>query len=447
MANSYFICSNCGYKSSKWLGRCPECSSWNSLIEEYESKDNVKKKLSSGSSPVPLNNIKTDTYERINTNISEFDRVLGGLIKGQTVFIGGEPGIGKSTLLLTIADNIANNKNINKIYFINGEESETQIKERASRLGINNSKIHLLNETEINSLETILAKEKPEMIIIDSIQTVYSSDINSPSGSISQIKETTSALVRIAKTLDIIMIIIGHIIKSGDFAGPKMIEHIVDTVISLEIDFKGFYRILRCRKNRFASINEIGIFIMNEKGLIGVKETDSIFRQIHEGEVSGISIYPLVEGNRIIPIEIQALVSRSQFNFPKRTTDGLDLNRLFMLVAIMEKKLKLSLNTYDIYLNITSGFDIKNPSADLAVIFAIYSSLKDIPYPEDIAITGEVGLTGEVRPSSETEKIIQDIGRHSFKRLIIPYQNTLKANNKIELIPVKNIEEAIKIAF
>ncbi len=451
MKKVLFLCANCGYQSSKWLGKCPECDSWNTFIEE--EIDTTRSKKSTGDdfseskkTPVVLlSDIKKDEKERSYSGITEFDRVVGGIVPGQTILLSGEPGIGKSTLIIEAAGQLAKQ---NKVYYINGEESNSQIKLRAARLEIESENLFLYSENNIHSIVNKLKKDKPSFVFVDSIQTVFSPDYDSLPGSIVQMRETAYQLVTLCKEINISLVIVGHVTKSGSIAGPKVIEHIVDTVLFLEMDNRGYYRILRSMKNRFFSTEELGFFTMEENGLKSIENVTEAFLYEHNTSVSGISFFPLAEGNRVIPVEIQALTAPSQFNYPKRTSDGMDVNRLFMLIAIMEKNLKINLSHFDIYLNITNGLKIQDPGLDLAVISAIYSSYKDLPSSLDIMLCGEVGLTGEVRPVMKIEKRITESTRTGFKKIIIPYQaNKLKKSEVFSIMPVKNINECISLLF
>ncbi len=446
MKKSLFLCFNCGYQSSKWLGRCPECSSWNSFTEEAVSNkssghiDKVPKKTA-----IPLSKIKSDEKERYFTGIDELDRVLGGIIPGQAILISGEPGIGKSTLILEAANNLAGQ---GKVFYINGEESNSQIKLRASRLGADNCEVLLFPENDIDEIINALRKEAPKFVFVDSIQTVFSASFESLPGSIVQMRESAYALVKLSKEMDFALFIVGHVTKSGIIAGPKILEHIVDTVLFLEMDGRCYYRILHCNKNRFFSTDEIGFFTMEETGLKSIGNVSEAFLYGHEGQVTGISFFPMAEGNRVIPVEIQALTSPSQFNYPKRTSDGMDPGRLYMLIAVMEKNLKISLSNHDVYLNVTNGLHIQDPALDLPVVAAVYSSLKGLTSALDIMACGEVGLTGEVRPVIKIDKRIAESSRNVFNKMIVPYQaGKLKRPEGFTLYPVKNISECISLMF
>ncbi len=450
MKKILFICSNCGYRSAKWLGKCPECGTWNSFVEE-ELKDPAKHPRgasSSGSKRAEITGISAidgEEKDRYNAGISEFDRVTGGLIPGQTILLSGEPGIGKSTMILEVAGNLARH---GRVLYVNGEESNSQVKQRAVRTGIGPGDIFLYPENDIDNVTDAIKKENPRFVFIDSIQTVYSPSFESLPGSIVQMRETASVLVKLCKEMDIVLFIVGHVTKSGVIAGPKVLEHIVDTVLFLEMDGRGYYRILRSNKNRFFSTDEIGFFTMEENGLKSIGNVTEAFLYEHEEPVSGISFFPMAEGNRVIPVEIQALTAPSEFNYPKRTSDGLDIGRLFMLIAVMEKILKINLSQYDIYLNVTNGLHIQDPGLDLPAAAAIYSSYKGLSSPLDLMVCGEVGLTGEVRAVKKLEKRIMESARSGFKKIMVPNQaGKFKESEGFKLFPVKNIKECISLMF
>ncbi len=447
MRKVFFLCGNCGYQSSKWLGRCPECSSWNSFVEELvNNRSRVELPLKSKkTSAVPLSGINDVENERLFTGIAELDRVLGGIIPGQSVLISGEPGIGKSTLILEAADKLSSH---GKVFYINGEESNSQIKLRANRTGSDKCEILLFPENDIDEIISLIRRDEPKFVFVDSIQTVFSPSFESLPGSIVQMRESAYSLVKLCKEMNITLFIVGHVTKSGIIAGPKILEHIVDTVLFLEMDGRGYYRILRTSKNRFFSTDEIGFFIMEETGLKCIESVSEAFLYEHEDGVSGISFFPMAEGNRVIPVEIQALVSPSQFNYPKRTSDGMELSRLFMLLAVMEKNLKINLSHHDVYLNVTNGLRIQDPGLDLPAVAAIYSSIKGLPSALDIMACGEVGLTGEVRPVIKIDKRIAESSRNIFKKMIVPYQaGKLKKPDGFTIYPVKSISECVSLMF
>lgn len=444
-SKNIYVCSECGHSSSKWLGKCPNCGAWNSFVEEV--RRNIKKHSGiqpslSSITPVSITKVNYSENDRIFVNISEFDRVLGGIVPGQAVLVSGEPGIGKSTLLLQVANNLAATT---KVLFVNGEESSSQVKSRASRLGMNNENLLLLADNQIENIIAHIEKSKPGVVFVDSVQTIYSSNFDSLPGGITQVREGTNLMVGICKRLGIPLFLVSHITKSGNIAGPKIVEHIVDTVLFLESDNRGFYRILRSLKNRFHQTDEIGFFKMGSAGMQGIADIGNAFVMEHETQISGIAIFPFLEGNRAFPVETQALCTATQFNFPRRTADGIELNRLLMLIAIMEKRLSINLAPYDIYVNITGGLKITDPALDLAVIFAIYSSLKNIPSPTDILAVGEVGLAGEVRLARGIEKRLSEMERLGFKSVVLPFKSKSIKSGKLKLLPIKNIKEGIAL--
>lgn len=450
----YYICSNCGYKNSKWLGKCPECGTWNSFIEEIETAHGHSAASARsdrpGIEPVPITDISLDDKQRTFSGFYEMDRVLGGMVPGQTIFLAGEPGIGKSTLILGVANILAATwmASSKKVIYINGEESNSQVKMRSVRTGANSPNLFLYGENDIENIKERVRKEKPGVLFVDSVQTVYSGGISSLPGSVVQMREATFELVTLCKELDVVLFLIGHITKAGVIAGPKIVEHMVDTVLFMEADTRGYYRILRCLKNRFYSTEEAGFFTMEADGLKGIEDLSKAFTYRHKEAVRGISVYPLMEGNRVIPVEIQALTVPSQFNYPKRSAEGMDSNRLSMLIAVMEKNLKISLSGADVYLNVTNGLRIGDPSLDLAAVMAIYSSFKDAVSPQDTAAFGEVGMTGEVRPAVKMEKRIAEMARLGFRKIVVPYnEKALSAPGDTVLLPISNIVEGVQALF
>ena len=436
-----YLCTECGYKTSKWLGHCPSCGQWNCFIEEVSVQSEAE-----SAKIVQVFGIAavSDTdAARMTTGIAEFDRCSGGIVTGQAILISGEPGIGKSTLLLQAAAALSQTR---KALYFSGEESVSQVTLRANRLKIHNPNLLLCSENQLENILQTVREHKPDAVFIDSIQTVFSASYDSLPGSIVQVRECAFELVRAAKTMGIPMFLIAHITKSGSIAGPKIVEHIVDTVLFLETDARGYYRILRSLKNRFYSTDEIGFFQMEEGGMIGVEELSGLFTAIHESPTSGVAIYAGMEGNRSFPIEIQALCVPSQFNYPKRAADGVDINRLTMLCAVMEKQLKLTMTPFDIYVNVTGGFRMEEPASDLAVICAIYSSVKDKPMDLNTAFVGEVGLTGEVRPVRGMERRIAEMKRLGFKKIFAPYRrDKVQTPDGITVYPVRSISEASEL--
>ena len=442
--STVFVCSNCGNESSKWFGRCPACNEWNTC---YEEKINLKSSGKSASkktaTTVKLDDVKKQDIVRTKTGFGELDRVLGGgLVKGSLTLLGGEPGIGKSTLILQICDKI---KGEGQVLYVSGEESAQQIKIRADRLGIKNNDIVFLGETDIDVIEDAILKTNPKLVIIDSIQTMYSDEITSGPGSVSQVREITARIMKMCKQEEITTIIIGHVTKDGNIAGPRVLEHMVDTVLYLEGERYFAYRILRGVKNRFGSTNEIGMFEMNDIGMCEIDNPSSVLLSEKNENVAGSIVVASIEGTRPILVELQALTATSVFGMPRRTANGIDYNRLTLLIAVLEKRTGLPLGNQDVYLNIVGGIKINEPALDLGIILAVSSSFKNIPIPNDVISIGEVGLTGEVRSVNQIEKRIKEAEKLGFKKCIIPESNKklLKDTYKLDIIGVQNISEAM----
>ncbi len=443
--STVFVCSNCGNESSKWFGRCPACNEWNTC---YEEKINLKSSGKSASKKtaitVKLDDVKKQDIVRTKTGFDELDRVLGGgLVKGSLTLLGGEPGIGKSTLILQICDKI---KGEGQVLYVSGEESAQQIKIRADRLGIKNNDIVFLGETDIDVIEDAILKTNPKLVIIDSIQTMYSDEITSGPGSVSQVREITARIMKMCKQEEITTIIIGHVTKDGNIAGPRVLEHMVDTVLYLEGERYFAYRILRGVKNRFGSTNEIGMFEMNDIGMCEIDNPSSVLLSEKNENVAGSIVVASIEGTRPILVELQALTATSVFGMPRRTANGIDYNRLTLLIAVLEKRTGLPLGNQDVYLNIVGGIKINEPALDLGIILAVSSSFKNIPIPNDVIAIGEVGLTGEVRSVNQIEKRIKEAEKLGFKKCIIPESNKklLKDTYKLDIIGVQNISEAMR---
>ena len=446
-SKTIFVCSECGNESTKWLGKCPACNSWNTFYEQkiVETKNtNSKLKEQKNNTPQKLNSYEAKEAIRTSTGFGELDRVLGGgLVKGSLILLGGEPGIGKSTLILQICDKI---KGEGKVLYVSGEESAEQIKLRADRLGINNEDILFLGETDIDIVNQAIIDLNPKLVIIDSIQTMYSEEITSAAGSVSQVREITSQVMRVCKSRAITTIIIGHVTKDGNIAGPRVLEHMVDTVLYLEGERYFSYRILRGVKNRFGSTNEIGMFEMKEEGMCEITNPSDILISEREDNPAGSCIVSCMEGTRPILVELQALTSQTIFGYPKRTANGIDYNRLALLIAVLEKRCGLQLGSQDVYLNVVGGLRINEPSIDLGIMLVTASSFKNKPIPKDMIIIGEVGLTGEVRRINAIEKRLKEAEKLGFKSCIIPESNKrdLKDKFKLDIICVRNINEAMK---
>jgi len=435
-----FVCTNCGHSSAKWSGKCPECGEWNTLEEET-----LQPLAATGSiktvteKPCLLNEIKPGTESRFLSCISELDRVLGGgVVEGSLVLVGGEPGIGKSTLLMQICNNINSN-----VLYVSGEESYTQIKMRASRLGVKNDLLKILCNTNLDNTLTAFETDKPKVAIIDSIHTMCSSRVSTAPGSVSQIKESTMEIMTCAKKLGITVFIVGHVTKEGSIAGPRVLEHMVDCVLYFEGDRYNSFRILRAVKNRFGSTNEVGLFEMNDEGLKSISNPAEYLLDKEKLQSPGTCITCTMEGTRPLMSEIEALVTPTFFPSPRRTASGLDYNRVVLLLAVLEKNTKISLSTYDAYLNIVGGIKLSEPAADLAVLLAIYSTLKDFIIKSDTVALGEVSLTGEIRNIPLCELRINEAKKLGFKKIIVPYSNYKELKNKDGVIGVKNIFDAI----
>ena len=444
-----FVCNNCGYESTKWMGKCPACSEWNSFFEEkvVSTKNSSSKSNKEKVKPVELNKIEGRENARTSTGFEELDRVLGGgLVDGSLVLLGGEPGIGKSTLILQICNKI---KTDGKVLYVSGEESAQQVKIRADRLNVKNDNLLFLSETDINNIEDEIINIKPSLVIIDSIQTMYSDEITYAPGSVSQVREITSKVMRMCKENGITTILIGHVTKDGNIAGPRVLEHMVDTVLYLEGERYFAYRILRGVKNRFGSTNEIGMFEMQNEGLVEIDNPSSILISERNDNSAGSIIVASIEGTRPLLVEFQALTTGSVYGLPRRTANGIDYNRLTLLIAVLEKKSGLLLGNQDVYLNVVGGLKINEPAIDLGILLATASSFKNIPIPRNVVALGEVGLTGEVRAINLIDKRLKEAEKLGFKTCIIPESNKklLKDNYKLDIIGVKNINEAMKVAF
>lgn len=443
-----YICQECGQSSNKWLGKCPTCNEWNTFVEEFVEKEVVTKSvgISNNKKPVPLSQVVIDDEERFETDIRELDNVLGGgIVKGSLVLVGGDPGIGKSTLLLQVASAISTNKL--KVLYVSGEESLKQTKLRADRLQIKNDNILLVSENNLDYIVKYVEEYKPDVLIVDSIQTVYNPNVSSSPGSVSQVREATASLMRISKVDSVATFIVGHVTKSGAIAGPKVLEHMVDTVLYFEGDKNHTFRILRGVKNRFGSTNEIGIFEMSLRGLQEVKNPSEIFLSNRPESAPGSVVVAGMEGTRPVLVEIQALVSNSSFGTPRRMSVGIDHNKVVMLMAILEKRLGIQIQGCDAYLNVVGGMQLSEPAIDLAVVAAILSSFKDKVLEEGIVIFGEVGLTGEVRSVSHVEQRINEAIKLGFKKCIIPKGNMEHTVSGIKIITVENVEEMLQYIF
>ena len=449
-SKSVYFCQSCGAESSKWIGRCPACGEWNTYLEQIVSK---KSKSSHDSysaekqNPQKISEVKSKKEGRISTKMSELDRILGGgLVPGSVILIGGEPGIGKSTLSLQVALKLDHLK----VLYVSGEESPQQIKMRADRLDLQNDNCFILSETSLENIITQTLNVTPDLIIIDSIQTLYSEKLDSSAGTVSQIRETAASLLKFAKEKSIPVFLIGHITKEGNIAGPKVLEHIVDTVLQFEGDHNHMYRILRTTKNRFGSTSELGIFEMGHKGLREVSNPSELLLTQSDDNLSGTSIASTMNGARPLLIEIQALVSSAAYGTPQRSSTGFDNRRLGMLLAVLEKRAGFRLSQKDVFLNIAGGIKVDDPATDLAVIASVLSSNLDIPMDKSICFAGEVGLTGEIRPVTRIDQRISEADKLGFKKIFISRYNTKGLDEQkyqIQIAKVSRVEELFKALF
>ena len=445
-----FFCQNCGYESAKWMGQCPGCREWNTFVEEpapakAESKGRAAGAGGSTAKPVPLSEIAVQKEDRMSTDIEELDRVLGGgIVPGSLTLVGGDPGIGKSTLLLQVCRQMSG-KGIPVLY-ISGEESLRQIKLRAVRIGDFTEKMRLLCETNLETIRTVIEREKPEIVVIDSIQTMYNEEVGSAPGSVSQVRESTNVLMQIAKGLGVSVFIVGHVTKDGNVAGPRVLEHMVDTVLYFEGDRHASYRILRGVKNRFGSTNEIGVFEMQAQGLTEVKNPSEFMLDGKPQGASGSVVACSMEGTRPILVEVQALVCHSNFGIPRRTAAGTDFNRVNLLMAVLEKRARINLSASDAYVNIAGGIKMNEPAIDLAIALAVVSSHKDLAIDDGMVVFGEVGLSGEVRAVNMAEQRVLEARKLGFTSVMLPKvcMKSVEEIKGIRLIPVDNILEAIQ---
>ena len=449
-SGTVFFCKECGYESAKWLGKCPGCNSWNSFVEEKVNKKGASKSTSSHLSTFSKNNVVKKLNDivvtkeiRIDTGYEELNRVFGGgIVEGSLNLIGGEPGIGKSTLIMQVCSNLAD---YGKVLYVSGEESETQVKLRADRLKVTSDNILFFNETNIDIIQDKIEDITPKFCIIDSIQTMYDEEISSTPGSVSQVKEVTARLMFLAKKQNITIIVIGHVTKDGVIAGPRILEHMVDTVIYIEGERFLSHRIVRGVKNRFGSTNEIGIFDMKDEGMVEVKNMSEIFLTKSDKNLPGTAVVATVEGTSTILMEVQALTTHSYYNMPRRVANGIDLNRLNMLIAVLEKRCSLNLSSQDIYVNVIGGMRVDEPAVDLSVAMAIVSSYKNIAIDPQTVFLGEIGLTGEIRNITNFEKRVKEISKLGYNKIYTNKKQIDSLKEKIDatLIGVSTIDEVI----
>ncbi len=447
-----FSCQNCGYQTPKWMGRCPDCGKWNTLVEETYSPGLAlfSEKSPSGPTtrPVSIDAVEITQVRRINTGIREFDRVLGGgIVPGSLILIGGEPGIGKSTLMLQALSSLAARDC--KVLYISGEESVQQIKLRSERLGTKAKSLWVVSETNLASITAMAKEMAPDVMVVDSVQTLFAPDLTSAPGSVSQVRQATMHLMFLAKRTGVPIFLVGHVTKEGAIAGPKLLEHMVDTVLYFEGSQNNVFRILRAVKNRFGSTNEIGVFEMKDVGLCEVSNPSSVFLPERPNLVPGSVVTASIEGSRPILLEIQALVTRSGFGTPRRTVLGVDYNRVSLLVAVMEKKLGMQLTSDDIFVNVAGGVRIDEPAVDLGIVSVIASSFFDKPIRERTVVLGEIGLTGEIRTINRVEPRVGEAAKMGFERCILPSDNLkhLKRRNGMDLIGVQAVSEVVDLLF
>ena len=440
-----YICSECGYSSLKWMGKCPNCDSWGTFEEEIDIKSTFKNVESQEVSIKKITEIEIEKEFRMVTPFEEFDRVLGGgLIKGEVVLITGSPGIGKSTFLLQLSQEYAK---IGNVFYVSGEESPPQIKQRAERVNVKSENLYILNDTNIEKIESVILKEKPRVVVIDSIQTLYSENVNSIPGSVTQIRETTLKIIEIAKKNEIAFYIVGHVTKDGKLAGPKLLEHMVDAVLQIEGEENSYFRIIRSIKNRYGSTNEISIFDMKENGISEVKNPSEFFISDREEKNVGSIIVPIFEGSRVFLFEVQSLLGTPNFGMPRRTVEGYDKTRVEILSAVLSRSLKVDVNSKDIYINIPGGIDLNDRSSDLAVVFSLLSSIKGIPISQKIAAIGELGLRGEVRKVSFIKNRVTELEKLGFAGVYLPKSHKAdfeKEKTKIKLNYISNISELVE---
>lgn len=444
---SKWVCQSCGYESAGYLGKCPECASWGSFTEEVSSvlkpQSTSPQGVINDAKPELISDIKIGEEIRLSTNISEFDRILGGgLVQGSIVLIAGDPGIGKSTILLQTSGELA--KQGKKILYVSAEESAGQLKLRADRLGVDGSSLYIYPQTNLECIRTQIDEIEPDVVIVDSIQAIYSQTITSSAGSVSQIRECCNILMQIAKTKNITMLVIGHVTKDGNIAGPKVLEHMVDTVISFEGDKYKSYRMLRSMKNRFGNTSEVGIFEMASNGLKEVTNPNQLFlNERSQDTIPGSAIVVTNEGTRPLLVEIQALVGATPYPSPRRVANGIDFSRLLQILAVLEKRVGLNLSKQDVYVNVMGGMEVDEPSADLGIALAIATCARDVVVDSQTVILGEIGLSGEIHPVSNLEKRLNEAAMSGFKKAIIPYANKDVKHDKIKVVPVKRLMDAI----
>ncbi|MBQ3310647.1 DNA repair protein RadA [bacterium] len=440
-----YVCQECGYETARYLGKCPECGSWSSFVEEYEAKNDSKNNISeflNKEKPVLMSDICIDDTVRVSTNIEEFDRVLGGgFVQGSIVLLAGDPGIGKSTLILQTSGELC--KQNKKVLYVSAEESASQVKLRAQRLNVNENNLYIYPQTNLEQIRFQIKELKPDFLIVDSIQSIYTENIASSAGSVSQVRECCNYLTQIAKTENITVVVIGHVTKEGNIAGPKLLEHIVDAVVQFEGDKYKTYRILRSVKNRFGTTSEIGMFDMHSQGLVEIKNPSEIFLNDNHSPTPGSVIIVTNEGTRPLLVEIQALVGITPYPSPRRITNGVDTSRVLQILAVLEKRVGLNLSKQDVYVNVIGGIEISEPAADLGIAIAIITCLNDVTVDMKTAFIGEIGLSGEIRAVNNLEKRINEVQKLGFNRVIVPKANNLSEKFDIKVLEVERILDAI----
>jgi DNA repair protein RadA/Sms len=452
-AKSVFTCQSCGYHTAKWLGRCADCGAWNSFVEEMMAPPRKGRQASTSQPqlPLPLAQVTRDEDERILTHIGELDRVLGGgIVQGSLVLIGGDPGIGKSTLLLQAVAGLSQDRSDTdrSVLYISGEESATQLRMRSDRLGVSNQDVYILTETSMEVIKEQVSRLRPRMLVVDSIQTVFTAEVASAPGSVTQVRESTAQLMTLAKSLNLPILIIGHVTKEGAIAGPRVLEHMVDTVLYFEGERHNVYRILRAVKNRFGPTNEIGVFEMQQAGLVEVESPSELFLAERPLHASGSIVVASMEGTRPLLVELQALGSPSGFGTPRRVASGVDHQRMALLLAVLEKRLGMPLQQHDVYVNVVGGLNVDEPAIDLGVVTAVASSLRDVPVDPDLVVFGEVGLTGEVRAVGHVDARLREAAKLGFRRCLLPQANYAAVEalaGEIELYGVRTVADALEV--
>ncbi|HEX9016937.1 MAG TPA: DNA repair protein RadA [Chloroflexota bacterium] len=441
-----YVCDRCGAESLKWMGRCPECGEWNTLVEVTEAAQSTRTTSRGGVAPVRLNDVPLQALDRMRVPIGEMDRVLGGgIVPGSVVLIGGDPGIGKSTLLLQLASSLADEQG--NVLYVSGEESVYQVKMRAERLGLRSDRLYLFSENDLDRVVEQAEQVSPSMLIVDSIQSVFTEDVASTAGSVSQLRECTARLIQLAKSSGLPVFVVGHVTKEGAIAGPKLLEHMVDAVLYMEGERFHSYRLLRSVKNRFGSTNEIGVFEMREEGMVEVPNPSIAFLADRTLMRSGSTVVVTLEGTRALMAEIQALTSYAPSHIPRRTAYGIEIPRLLLLTAVLGKRVGLKLYDQDVYVNVVGGLRIDEPAADLGVALAIVSSLKDVPVDPELAVVGEIGLSGELRSVSHVDQRLKEAEKLGFKRCLVPKSARVQKTGGIEVLAARSLDEAIELAL